>query len=442
MAKLFRSKIVDYLTGRSIVDYYHLYQQTQWYSENEMKNFQINKLKALLEHCYQNVPFYRAIIERNNININDIDSFDVLKNFPVITKETILNNYQDFIPQNLTNLKGVKYSQTGGTTGRILVKRTDAKLRSSAWASFKRFNDWMGISESDIKLKLMGGHIKEPSTLEKLKSFVNDTLFNEYSFDPYDNSEKNISDIRNVLNTKKIKLIKSYSQHLYNLAQIYDKQNQKFQVKAIMTTAEPLMPQHRALFQKIFNAESYDQYGCGEIGGIAYECEKHEGLHITDERVIVEVDENNNLIFTDLDNFAMPYIRYRNDDQAVFSDAPCSCGRKSRLIKQVMGRSCDYVSGINGKNLHWAYFWHLMFDTEIALKRNITKFQVHQVDAQTVNFRTVGNDLTEDDKNAIRNFMFEKLGKMQVNFITEVDIENAKSGKYRPVVNDLLLPNK
>lgn len=439
MANTIRTLFTDKLSGKNTLEYYNLYQETQWYSHEKMVEFQLNKLKLLLNHCYHNVPYYRNIMENSQIDVSKIEHLDILNKFPIITKQTIIDNYNDFIPKNIKELPRVKTSQTGGTTGRILFKRTDANLRSSVWGAYKRFYGWMDIGESNAKLKIMGGHISEPSFSAKLKEKINDRLFNEYSFDPYDNSDSNIDMIGKTLKKRSIRLIRGYSQHLFTLAKQFEKKNESFNVKAIMTTAEPLMPEHRLLFKKVFDAESFDQYGSGEIGAIAFECASHEGLHITDERVIVETDADNNLIFTDLDNFAMPYIRYKNDDQAIISDQPCSCGRKSRLIKQVLGRTCDYIIGVNSKTLHWAYFWHLMFDTEIAYKRNVIKFQIHQTDAETIRFRTVGDPLTDEDQKIIRNFMFDKLGNMSIEFVNEPDIENAKSGKYRPVVNDLLL---
>ncbi|MBN1185609.1 MAG: phenylacetate--CoA ligase family protein [Bacteroidales bacterium] len=439
MTKLLRTILVDRLSGKTSAKYYRLYSETQWYDRSKLNEFQLYKLKLLLFHCFNSVPFYKKVIEDLKIDLNRIDSLDVLKRFPVITKQTILENYNDFIPQNLSQLSLVKTSPTGGTTGRILLKRTDVNLRSSVWGSYRRFIDWMGIRESDAKLKLLGGHIKKPGLIEKLKYPIINSLNNDYAFDPYDTSDKNVNRIREVLSTKNIRLIRSYSQYLYNLAQQFDRNNETFHIKAIMTTAEPLMPEHRQLFKKVFNAESYDQYGSGEIGAIAFECDKHMGLHITEERVIVEQDENNNMIFTDLDNFAMPYIRYKNEDQAVIIDKPCLCGRQHRLIERVLGRSCDYILGSNGKNLHWAFFWHLMFDTEIAHNRNIIKFQVKQTDKTKILFRYVGDSLTTEDEEILKLLMFDKLGKMNISFTREKDIENAASGKYRPVVNDLLL---
>jgi hypothetical protein len=100
-----------------------------------------------------------------------------------------------------------------------------------------------------------------------------------------------------------------------------------------------------------------------------------------------------------------------------------------------MGRTCDYLSCNDGKQLHWAYFWHLLFDTNIAVNRNMKKFQVLQRTLNDVEFRIVSDMLTEEDKNILSNSIKSNLGNVNITFINVEDIENASSGKYRPVVN-------
>ena len=137
-----RTKISDFLTGKNVWEHYILYNETQWYSKSQMEVLQLEKLKKLLIHCKENVPFYSAVMHQKNIDPTKIDSIQILDEFPIVTKEIIKDNYNDFIPKNLKTIAGVKISQTGGTTGNILFKRTDANVRSSTWATYKRFQDW------------------------------------------------------------------------------------------------------------------------------------------------------------------------------------------------------------------------------------------------------------------------------------------------------------
>lgn len=432
--------ITDILSRKNVNEYYSLYQKTQWYDKEAMRQFQLLKLRKLIDHCYSNVPYYREYMDSCKIKVDDISSIADIRLFPVLTKEIIKDNYEKFIPLNLKYIKGVKVSQTGGTTGNILFKRNDANTRSSIWATYKRFrNDWMGVKDRDRSLLLMGGHVLKHSFKDEVKKRIVEILSNAISFNPYDTSEINYLHIRERLKKDDFVLLKSYSQFLYSLAVRLKSENLSFNIKAITTTAEPLTQEHRDLFEEVFHAEVYDQYGCGEIGGIAYECPCHEGLHISEERVIAEINDKSELILTDLDNYAMPFIRYWNADEVIVSSKPCSCGRKSLLLKKIQGRTCDYIIGVNGEILHWAYFWHLFFDSMIAEKRNLIKFQVVQTDTSEILLRIVANEFTEEEKLMLISDIHQRLGNISVKFSFEKDIENSASGKYRPVVNKLLI---
>jgi phenylacetate-CoA ligase len=432
------TRISDFLTAKDVEGYYNFYNTTQWYSREEMKQLQLIKLKNLIRHCYDNVPFYNEFMISVNMKPEDISSIEQIKSFPIITKEIIKENYSKFIPENLKLIKGVKTKQTGGTTGNILFNRNDSNTRSSVWATYKRFNDWMDLKENGKTLILMGGHVIGNNLKDKLKTQVNNYLTNSRSFNIYDPSEENILQIIKALKNNKYSCIRSYSQFLFSLSQRLKDEGLFFDIKAVTTTAEPLLQVHRKLFREVFNARTFDQYGCGEIGGIAYECDHHNGLHIAEERAIVEVNEKQELIVTDLDNLAMPFIRYWNADQAILSNEICSCGRKARLIKQIMGRTCDYITGINGEFLHWAYFWHLFFDSHLAETRNLKKFQVVQQSENELLIRLVADMFTKDEENILTTNIQQRLGRINIKYSFEKDIENTPSGKFRPVINNLI----
>jgi len=433
-----KTKILDLLTGKSVWEYYQLYLNTQWFSQEEMTNYQISKLRKLLQHCYDNVPYYRKIIDERKIDILNFSSLDILKQFPLLTKEIIQENYKNFTPVNNNIIKGVKTTQTGGTTGNILFKRNDSNTRSSIWGSYKRYEDWMGLTPSDKKLILMGGHVIKNSIKQRISTELSSFLDNSASLDIYNTSNETIEKVIDLLENNQFSLIRSYPQFLFSVANKLEGKKMNYKIKAISTTAEPVMPEHRHLFKKIFHCDVFDQFGFGEIGGVAYECNKHEGLHIAEERVVIETNAQNELIVTDLDNYTMPFIRYWNADQAIISDKLCSCGRKSKLLKQIMGRTCDYVVGIQGQFLHWAYFWHLIFDSHVAEKRNLRKFQIVQRTPHTIVMRLVADPLSNEEIDFITSDIKKRLGNMEITINYEKDIENTATGKYRPVINHLL----
>jgi phenylacetate-CoA ligase len=300
----------------------------------------------------------------------------------------------------------------------------------------------MGYTSRDKALILMGGHVAHNHDFQYFKgeilSFIINAMKKQIVINPYSTDAGVTNSIISHLINSDVKLVRGYSQFLYNLCQQMKERGVSCHIPAITTTAEPLMHQHRELFKDVLGAESYDQYGCGEVGGVAFECEKHEGMHITEERVIVEQNESNDLILTDLDNYAMPFVRYHNADQAVVKNEKCSCGREHRLIEKVMGRTCDYVIGLNGEYLHWAYFWHLVFDSGIAKNRDLKKFQIVQESKDTIVFKYIASSLNSMEIKSMTDNIQSRLGKIEVVFQQEIEIPNTSSGKYRPVINKLI----
>lgn len=101
--------------------------------------------------------------------------------------------------------------------------------------------------------------------------------------------------------------------------------------KAISTTAEALHEFHRKKFWEVFGCKTFYQYGCGETNSIADECNAHQGLHINLEHVLLGgSDENKSnkdtgqILLTDLDNYAMSFLRYQNGDICTLSKKLCS----------------------------------------------------------------------------------------------------------------------
>jgi phenylacetate-CoA ligase len=141
--------------------------------------------------------------------------------------------------------------------------------------------------------------------------------------------------------------------------------------RAVITGAEPLHEHERELLQRAFGAPVFNTFGSREFMLIAAECERHEGLHVSADNLIVEtVDEAGEpvigrpgrVLITDLHNFGMPFIRYANGDLATLATRACSCGRGLPLIEHVEGREADVVRLPDGRRLTGLFFVHLFKD--------------------------------------------------------------------------------
>ena len=115
-------------------------------------------------------------------------------------------------------------------------------------------------------------------------------------------------------------------------------------IKSVITTSEVLTPSMRKLIENCTGVKVFNEYGCGEVGSIAHECEAGN-LHTMDDNLIVEVDntdgKSGELIVTDLYNYATPLIRYRVRDYATKSNSTCSCGRQLGLLTNCLLYTSD-----------------------------------------------------------------------------------------------------
>src|SRR5258707_764531 len=125
------------------------------------------------------------------------------------------------------------------------------------------------------------------------------------------------------------------------------------------SSSQTLPASSRAVMEDAFGCKVFDKYGAREFSGIAYECEAHEGHHVVAEGYIVETlrdgqpakpGEVGEIVITDLNNYCMPFIRYRIGDLAeVLPEATCRCGRGAPRLGAIEGRVQSIIQGTDGR---------------------------------------------------------------------------------------------
>jgi phenylacetate-CoA ligase len=437
MNKKFRYKLNDLLSGKHVWNNYVFLSDSQWWDKERMEEFRLQKLIKILNHCYQFVPAYTYLMNQSGIHPSNITSIDDIKKLPVITKKYIFENYDSFVPSNIATIKGIKLSKTTGTTGQVLKVLNDANTRSMIWGSFLRFHDWMGHNPDNLYIVFRGRNIVKESMLSKAKNHIIDLIEHSKTMDSYILDEKNIHLLTKLLEKNPKAVLRGYVLNIVDIANILRKKGLSYSIQAVSTTAEPLLDNHRKTIQDAFHCDIFDQYGCGEVGGIAYECDHHQGLHITEEHVIIDTDENNEIILTDLDNYSFPFVRYKNGDQALLSDKTCTCGRNASIIKTILGRTSDNIIGLNGLPVHWGYFHHLLIYTNIATRRNLIKFQVIQNNLNELVFNIQSDPLDKSEKETLIKILKNKLGDIHVSVNNVNNIPPDESGKFKAIISNI-----
>jgi len=442
ISKTFGLLLQDKITSTNIKEKFIELKKTEKYSEKELLNYQFIKLKRLLISSYENIPYYKNLMDEYKLDPYRISSVKDLNKLPFLNKD--IARKEDLINHNI---KKVKIGKTGGTTGVPLRMIKDTNTRSYTWASYYRWYTWMGIEFGDPVVTIWGAPtVTYTSKKQKYKNKIASFLTNNYIINSFEIDKNNINEI--VRKIKKInpKLLKGYLSSLLILADYIIKNNIKINIPLIATTTETLFPHLRKKLERAFNGQIFDQYGCGETNSIAFESNCHNGLHIINEHVILEVvdsegnviyDKEGEIVITDLDNYAMPIIRYKNGDVGIISSQKCHCSLKSSILKKVIGRTADTIKLKNGSKVHGVFFTDIFYELDNPTEvQKINKFQCVQFKENHLILKLETND------NIDVKFI-NKLKNVLKAFIDNVEIEslkvipNEKSGKFKYIKSSI-----
>ena len=395
IAKNIGFPIQDIVRKTSIVETLAFLRKSQYWDETQIYDYQLKKLKSIIDYSSKNVPYYEELFKKIKINSSDIKSLEDINKIPILSKEILRKESSNLISRSF-NSKLVKKGKTGGTTGVPTVVYKDVNNRTFTWASYYRWYEWMGLNYFDPTATFWGAKtVLSTSLKSKIKSDFAYFIQNNIILNSFSINEEMANSYYKAISKLSPYLIKGYVSSLLDFAKFVEKNKWVFhKLKAISTTTETLLPNNREYLERVFKVPVFDQYGCGEISAISYECSKHNGLHINQEHVICEVLDNENhpilnqtgrVIATDLDNYVMPFIRYENGDLATLTDEKCSCGVNQPLMKSIEGRSIDTITLINGNKVHGVFFTDILFEIGM-LSNEFNKFQVIQNRIDSIEF--------------------------------------------------------
>lgn len=427
--------LFDTLASRSISSHYKDYLQAQWRNPATIKCQQFLTLKALLCYAYEKVPYYTQSFKKHKFDPKCISKEEDLLKCPILTKQDINKN------RNLLIGKGVKReslieSQSGGSTGEPIKFYVDNTTLDAHKAIGMRFYSMMDLPLGSRAVRMWGQpRIVDSSTT--IKGKIYEWMNNRMFFDGFDLSEKKMGEYVKKIKKFKPKLLIGYVQCIDLLARYIIKNRiSGIRPQAVFTTASVLYPEIRQRMGVVFKCKVFNEYGSCELGAVAHECNAHQGMHIDSEIVYLEFlkdgklanpGEEAEIYATTLCNWAMPLIRYKVGDIGSYTDEPCACGRGSRRITSLLGRTFGVFTAIDGTKVHGYYFTNRVF-MKIP---NVKQFQMIQDDLEHYTIKIVRNPgFNSKDIEFIETKIKEKLGEvdLEYEFLEKIDPEG--SGKY------------
>jgi len=362
---------------------------------------------------------------------------------PILTKGLIKENFNEIVSSKHYDSRWKK--STGGSTGEPLHFAYSKESYGWRVAMSKRGYAWAGAMPGSKQAYIWGIQLGHVGYFKRMKERLHHAIDRQLYFNSFDFDEKAMSQCLHSLNHFKPAAIIGYTNPLYNLALFID-DNSKigFTPKGVICAAEKVFPYQREVIERVFGAKVFNTYGSREFMLIASECERHEGLHISAENLIVEIikddgtpakeGETGRIIITDLHNFGMPFIRYEIGDLGIATSKTCQCGRGLPLIADVVGRSLDVIRTPEGKIVPGEFFPHLMKDFP-----EISRFQVVQEKLDLLIIKLVPTtELREASKKRIESEVRNVVGPaMIIKYEVDSHIPLTATGKYRVTVSKI-----
>jgi phenylacetate-CoA ligase len=324
-------------------------EKSQWWPRQKILNLQNERLRLLVQHAYDEVPYYRRIFDERGLRPGDIKDGRDLARLPVLTKQFIRDNFDEITAQCFPRKGRVKLA-TGGSTGQPLVfytTRRDHKdvCIAARQRAFSGVGFELGDKTATIRNIYPGESMIERLWRVPIQFFRRDLPVDIRYVSP---------DSARQIEAFQPRFITGYPSAIEKLARLLQTRGKSRIVPAaIITGAEQLYDHQRDLFRKIFGCDTYSFYGAREAHLIAFECFEHSGHHMAAENVIVEIADaqgspvpvgvEGRILITNLQNYAMPFIRYDIGDIGTASDEICPCGRGLPLLASINGRNPDNI---------------------------------------------------------------------------------------------------
>lgn len=422
-----------------------LLEKTQWWSWPEIQALQMRKLDALLKHAYVNVPFYRRRFDEAGLQPGDIQTPADLICLPILTKREIQVHLQNLLARGI-NQRRLLENHTGGSTGQPLTFYQDANYEAWLLADLLRSHRMGGYKLGIRWAYLWGSDYDSKSHRGRWGRLRDRLVYNALWINTFDLTTETLIQAARQLVRWQPEMLVAYVSAATLLARlVIGRGIDGIRPQSIETSAEVLTPEDRQLLEKTFGCAVFDRYGCREVGNIAYECEAHRGLHILAENNLVEVvDENGQptppgtigrIIVTNLNNFAMPFIRYEIGDMGVTAQYPCPCGRGLPQLQTIVGRRHDLITSPSGRLLPGGFFSHLFYQ-----RSGIHQFRVIQETYTDLVVQIVPGPSFEQQ--ASFKFLEEKIHHLgdpefQIRFELHDHLPTNASGKYRFIVSQV-----
>lgn len=414
-------------------------ERNQWLSAAELEQIQLDNLRTFLVDIGTHVLYYSELFQSLRFDPNKLSSIEQLQQFPLMGKPEIRAN-QDQLKAD--DAVGLARFNTGGSSGEPLIFYIGTKRVSHDVAAKWRATRWWDVDIGDPEIVVWGSPI-ELGAQDRVRQ-IRDKLFRTQLLPAFEMSEEKLDGFIATIQQVKPPMLFGYPSALAHIAGHAQRRGvdlSNIGIRVAFVTSERLYDYQREKIEQVFGCPVANGYGGRDAGFIAHQCPEGS-MHITSEDIVVEIlgsdgqvlpmGESGEIVVTHLATRDFPFVRYRTGDVGILSDELCSCGRGLPVLKEIQGRSTDFLIAQDGTVLHGLALIYILRDLP-----GIASFKITQESLDLTCVDIVRNDKYEmDNESAITEVFKQRLGhevEVRISYCSEIKPE--KSGKFRYVVS-------
>ena len=425
--------------GHRSLDLRRRLEETQWWTADEIARDRDRRLRAFLCRIGSSVPHYRSLFAARGFDPATLTSAADLQALPLLTKSDIRADPDRFTAQPHGPL--TRYN-TGGSSGEPLVFQMGRGRKSHDVAAKWRATRWWGVDIGDPELVVWGSPI-ELGAQDRVRR-LRDALLRSHLLPAFEMSPGKIEGFIAAIRRVRPAMLFGYPSSLSLIAGHAQRLGIRLDdvgIRVAFVTSERLYDDQRATIARIFGCPVANGYGARDAGFIAHECPAGS-LHISAEDIVVETvrpdgsptarGEAGEIVVTHLATEDFPFVRYRTGDVGILGHEPCTCGRGLPVLKEVQGRSTDFVVAQDGTVMHGLALIYTLRDLP-----GVQRFKIEQVSLDETRVQLIADEsfTAAAEQRIVQDFK-ARLGHRVRVVIETVDVlDNEASGKFRYVVS-------
>jgi len=427
----FKSKRIH---GRAFVAALEELSASEGYGQDQLNVLQAGHLRRVVAAA-THTPYYSKLFRESGIDPARIRTAEDLKMLPLLEKDAVRRHPGDFVDRRL-NRRSLQLSYTSGTTGTPLRLYLSPDYEALEEAFVVRQWRWAGLSVTDRRVRLRGDLIV-PAGRASARPWLRNYADHELRMSSYHLNKQTIRSYVERINSFGARAIIAYPSSASLLAALVEEEKLECHIPLVFTSSESLSASQRELVRRRLGARIFDHYGMTEGVVAIQECE-FGGLHVLPEYGITEfvpsedqgMTELHEIVATGFTNSAMPLLRYRTGDHArIVPGATCACCRAFPVVKEILGRSDDFVVAASGALAG-------RMDHVFKGLSDIVEAQIIQEEDGGIRVLVVpGEGYAESLRDSIKDNVQQRVGPLPVSVEEVSMIPRGVNGKFRTVVS-------